>query len=157
MKKHPDWFSIFVAGLIAITVNTLVLKAAPLLDITAESGGLLKLLIMKIGSYVSPDLLSYFKTSTFWLLFHYAIGFGMVLLYVYVFEPLLPGKGWLKGSIFSLLPWIINAFLVLPLLGQGIIGIYQLSTAGIIYFFIANWIFGLVLGLVYERRIKRNL
>ena len=79
----------------------------------------------------------------------------MVLIYLYIFEPILPGKGWLKGSLFSLFPWMINGLIVLPLLGQGILGIHQLSIAGIIYFFIANWIFGLVLGVVYERLLKK--
>ena len=156
MTKHsPHLFKGFLAGFIAITANTILLKAAPLLHIQAESGGLLKLILLHIHDYFSQGMLLYFKTTIFWLLFHYVTGFSMVLIYLYIFEPILPGKGWLKGSLFSLFPWMINGLIVLPLLGQGILGIHQLSIAGIIYFFIANWIFGLVLGVVYERLLKK--
>lgn len=155
MTKHsPHLFKGFLAGLIAITANTILLKTAPLLHIQAESGGLLKLILLHTHDYLSQGMLLYFKTTLFWLLFHYVTGFSMVLIYLYVFEPVLPGKGWLKGSLFSLLPWMINGLIVLPLLGQGILGIHQLSMTGII-FFIANWLFGWVLGMVYERAIKK--
>ncbi len=140
------------AGFIAITANTLFLKAAPLLHVAAESGGLLKLVLLHTKQYLPSNILSLTKTTGFWLFFHYLTGFGMVLMYAYLFEPLLPGKGWVKGSLFSLVPWLINGCIVLPLLGQGIMGVHQLSASGMIYFFFANLIFGLVLGVVYEKR-----
>ena len=86
----------------------------------------------------------------FWLAFHYATGFGMVCLYV-LLEPRLPGRGLLKGSLFSLLPWLINGLIVLPALGQGVFGYRTLPLSGIAYFFVANWSFGAVLGELYER------
>jgi hypothetical protein len=139
------------AGFIAITANTIFLKAASLFHIAAESGGLLKLILLHTKQYLPSNILSLTKTTGFWLLFHYITGFAMVLMYAYFFEPLLPGKGWVKGSLFSLVPWLINGCIVLPLLGQGIMGVHQLSAGGMIYFFIANWIFGWVLGVVYEK------
>ena len=142
------------AGLVAISINTIFLRAAPLFNIKAESGGLLKLILMHTSSYINSSLLSFFHATSFWLIFHYLTGFAMVVLYVYILEPLLPGKGWQKGSLFSLLPWLINAFIVLPLLGQGIAGLHALPLSGIIYFFIANWIFGITLGVLYERFTK---
>jgi len=154
-KLSPDVYKGLLIGLIAITVNTIVLKAAPLFHITAENGGLLKLILLHTRDYFSPGMLLYFKTTLSWLLFHYLTGFSMVLIYLYIFEPVLPGKGWLKGSLFSLFPWLINGLIVLPLLGQGMLGIHQLSNAGITYFFIANLLFGWVLGLLYERAIKK--
>ncbi len=157
MKKYSNLFKGLVAGFIAIIANTLFLKAAPLLHVAAESGGLLKLVLLYTKQYLPSNVLSLTKTTGFWLLFHYLTGFGMVLMYVYLFEPLLPGKGWVKGSLFSLLPWLINGCIVLPLLGQGFIGVHQLTTAGMIYFFIANWIFGLVLGVVYEHLSKKTI
>lgn len=152
MNKHsPYLLEGLLAGFIAITVNALVLKAAPLFHIQAESGGLLKLILLHSHDYFGHGMLLYFETALFWLLFHYLTGFSMVLIYLYIFEPLLAGRGWLKGSLFSLFPWMINGLIVLPLLRQGILGIHQLSTAGIIYFFIANWLFGWLLGVAYER------
>ena len=150
-KFTPHLLKGLMAGFIAITVNTILLKAAALFNITAESGGLLKLLLINTRNYFSPDIFSYFKTTLFWISFHYLTGFSMVLIYLHIFEPILPGKGWLKGSLFSLFPWIINGLIVLPILGQGILGIHQLSAAGIAYFFIANWMFGWILGILYEK------
>ncbi len=155
-KDNAKILNIFFAGLIAITLNTLLLKAAPIFNIVAESGGLLKLILLSTHLYMSAAVLAYVHTTAFWVLFHYLTGFAMVILYVYIFQPLLPGKGWQKGSLFSLLPWMINGFIVLPLLGQGLIGIHQLPVTGIIYFFVANWIFGITLGVLYERFTKRN-
>lgn len=74
----------------------------------------------------------------------------MVFLYAYVVAPFLPGPGLWKGTLFSLFPWVLNGFLVLPLLGQGLLGIRVLSLEGILYFFVANWLFAAVLGLLYE-------
>lgn len=122
------------AGIVAITVQTLFLKMAPFMRIEAESGGLLKLLIIHIPTYINNSLLSFFHTTSFGLIFHYLTGFAMVLLYVYIFEPLLPGKGWQKGSLFSLLPWLINGFIVLPLLGQGIAGFQRCHSAVLFIF-----------------------
>ena len=158
MSKHsPHLFKGFLAGLIAITANTILLKAAPALHIQAESGGLLKLILLHTQDYFSQGMFVYFKTTLFWLLFHYLTGFTMVLIYLYIFEPVLPGKGWLKGSLFSLFPWLINGLIVLPLLSQGMLGIHQLSMAGIIYFFIVNWLFGWILGVVYEVLSRNNV
>lgn len=153
-KKSTKVFNVFFAGLIAITLNTLLLKAAPILHIEAESGGLLKLILLHTQLYMSDAMLACVHTAAFGVLFHYLTGFTMVILYVYLFEPLLPGKRWQKGSLFSLLPWMINGFIVLPLLGQGFIGIQQLPVTGIIYFFVANWIFGITLGELYGRFAK---
>lgn len=54
-KYSPDLYKGLLAGLIAITVNTIVLKAAPLFDIMPESGGLLKLIIMRVKPSVSAQ------------------------------------------------------------------------------------------------------
>ncbi|MBY0348354.1 MAG: hypothetical protein K2W79_08850 [Hydrotalea flava] len=151
LKKKISIARIFVIGFIAITINTIILKAAPLLHIEAESGGLLKLFILKTRTILTPGLLLYLKSFIFFIIFHYATGMAMVLIYVFINNKFLPGKGLVKGSVFSLIPWAINAFIVLPLLGQGIAGINSISTAGILYFFIANWAFGAILGLLYEK------
>lgn len=158
-KYAPQLRSGLIAGFIAITINTLVLKAAPLLGIQAESGGLLKLLMLHLRSLFAKWGLAGWLPDPhglgLWIGFHYLTGFGMVFLYVFLFQPLLPGKGWLKGSVFSLLPWLINSTIVLPLLGQGWLGMHQLPVSGIVYFFVANWLFGASLGFFYEKLFGR--
>ena len=149
MKKHPRLYYGLLAGLVAITVNTMVLKAAPLLSVNAESGGLLKLALLHAKPLLPAGLLPVVKTEGFKLLFHYVTGLGMVGLYVGVVEPRLPGNGWVRGGLFALLPWALNGFVVLPLLGQGVAGVHALTPGGMAYFFVANELFGLVLGGVY--------
>jgi len=140
-----------LAGLVAITVHTVLLKLAPLMTIEAESGGLLKLVILQVNPYLSVSVISFFHTTVFWIFFHYLTGFTMVVLYMYVLEPVLPGKILLKGSLFSLFPWLINGMIVLPLLGQGIFGYHKLPLSGMIYFFIANGMFALLFVYLQQR------
>jgi len=149
-----------IAGTIGIAVNTALLKAAAPLGIQAESGGLLRLVTRSLAPLANQTGVSEAWTRVglpppnsliFWLGFHLATGLGMALLYAYVFEPLLPGNGLRTGSLFALVPWLINGLVVLPLLGQGIIGVRALPLSGIIYFFVANWSFTATLGVLYER------
>lgn len=154
-KKEPSspalskLISAISAGFIAITVNTLILKVAPLLHVHAESGGLLKLLLIGSHNFIGTNTV--FNPVLFSLLFHYLTGFIMVSIYVCFWSPFLYLKGWIKGSLFSLFPWLVNGLIVVPVLGQGWFGNLNLSIAGMIYFFIANCAFGTILGWLYEK------
>ncbi|GAC1435938.1 MAG: hypothetical protein NVS1B11_24570 [Terriglobales bacterium] len=154
-----------IPALVAITANTAVLKSSWLWGITAESGGLLKLHIIYVGPilerlHIVPIWhiahLPGAESLWFGLAFHYVTGLAMAFVYIYILEPFLPGGGLMKGSIFSLLPWFLNSFAVLPLLGQGILGRHRLTPSGMVYFFFANWVFGVLLGVLYERRRVAN-
>lgn len=149
-----------LAGIVAITASTIVLKAAAPLGIVAESGGLLRLHVQHLAPMLRQFGVAGWWTShglpgpaslPFWLAFHYATGFVMVLLYTALLERALPGTGVLKGSLFSLIPWLINSLIVLPMLGEGAFGSRALSASGMSYFFMANWLFGAALGAVYAR------
>lgn len=154
-----------LAGTVAITVNTLALKLAHPLGIVAESGGLLRLGSRYAGPIANGLGITHAwakaglpgpASPPVWLVFHYLTGFGMVRLYVRVLEPRLPGNGLAKGSLFSLLPWLINGLLVLPMLGQGVLGWQVLSAAGMTYFFAANGLFGGILGIIYQHHQTTN-
>lgn len=152
MTKHsPFLLNGLFAGLIAITVNTLVLKAAPLLHIMAESGGLLKLVIIHLKPFAGASTIAFFQTTPFWIFFHYLTGFTMIFLYMYLLEPVLPGKALLSGTLFSFFPWLINGLIVLPMLGQGVFGVHKLPLSGMVYFFFANWLFAVLFVYLYER------
>jgi hypothetical protein len=88
---------------------------------------------------------------SFWILFHTFIGLLMSIFYVYCFEKLLSWPGWRKGAIFSLIPWIINSAVVMPLLGKGFAASSAITPVGMIYFFIANASYGILLGYFYEK------
>ncbi|MCA1585345.1 MAG: hypothetical protein LC791_11460 [Acidobacteria bacterium] len=141
-------------------MNTIVLKAAEPLGFLAESGGLLRLHVLYLSPLFQSLGISQWwaavslpppSSLSFWLAFHYLTGFVMVFLYSALFERVLPGRGLIKGSLFSLLPWLVNGLVVLPLLGQGVLGYQRLAFSGMAYFFVANWSFGAVLGVLYEK------
>ena len=80
----------------------------------------------------------------------------MAALYVIALEPRLPGPPTVKGLLFGLLPLLVNGLLVLPLLGQGALGLSALPRAGVAYFFVANAVFGILLGVLYARLRDRR-
>lgn len=158
-KNQAAW----LAGFVAISVNTIMLKSAKPLGIVAEGGGLLRLNVLYLGPlFQRLGISTWWKSKglpplsslSFWLAFHYGTGFVMVFVYTQVFERLLPGRGLAKGSAFSLLPWLINSLVVLPLIGGGTFGRRQLPFSGMVYFFVANWSFGAVLGVLYQNFIN---
>ena len=133
-----------IVGLVSITVNTIMLKTARLWHINAEAGGLLKLCLKLLPAELSQA--AFFHSTTFWILFHYLTGGGLVMIYIIFVKKKLKWPGWINGTVFALFLWLINSLVVLPLLGQHIFGVKQLRPSGIIYFFVGNLIFGLLLG-----------
>jgi hypothetical protein len=134
-----------LSGFLAITLNTLMLRLAKPLHIKAESGGLLKLVILHLP--FGTEQLGFLHDDLFWYLFHYSTGAIMVLVYFVFFEKI-NCRLYVKGLLFSLFPWLINSLIVLPLLKQGIFGSFQVPASGIIYFFFANSFFGLSLAYI---------
>jgi hypothetical protein len=139
-----------LAGISAITLNTLLLKAAKPMHIKAEGGGLLKLILLIIPTAVAKQ--PFLHSDLFWYIFHYLTGGTMVILYFVFFNKLLQTQI-MKGTLFSLFPWLINGFVVLPLLNQGMLGINSLPLSGILYFFAANLLFGIALSTAYKKFI----
>ena len=70
-------------------------------------------MLLHTQQFLPAEFLPTMKMTGFKLLFCYLMSLGMVELYVLVFEPLLPVKEWVKGSLFSLLPRAVNGFIVL--------------------------------------------
>lgn len=148
------------AGLLAVAINTVVLKAAPLLQLEAEAGGLLRLLRNTFGAtFDQIGMTALWSTLhmpppdslPFWVLFHFSMGIGIAVFYVLVVEPFLIGPEWVKGFQFSLLPWSFNSAFVMPMLGKGFAASDILTLGGMLYFFFANGLYGVVLGVVYGR------
>ena len=153
----------FAAGLLGTTVNTLVLEVAPLLHINVGKGGLLQLFHRQVARRL-PFLLPFVgrlglkqpPTLAGFLWFHYVTGLAMILVYFFVFAPCLDGSEWWKSSVFSIFPWLINAAIVLPALGQGFAGVRLTPLSGTLYFFFANWLFVVVSALCYRAISSRH-
>jgi hypothetical protein len=86
--------------------------------------------------------------------FHLFVGILMALLYAYVLEPRLPRGPWLRGFLYALAVWLLNAVVVLPATGEGFAGSMHLTLAGMIWFAAAHTVFFLLLSVVYDRLMK---
>jgi len=159
-------YAMLMAATAAIAVNTFILKIAPVIKIKAGAGGLFGLLRKHFGAAFTDLGLSGIWTSLglpqpgtllFYIFFHSLIGFLMSILYVYAIEKYLAGSGLKKGAIFSILPWLFNSIIVLPMLGKGFAGSGVLNIVGLVYFFIANGVYGIMLGYLYEKISLRSL
>ncbi len=150
----------FWAGLIAIVVNTALLHLAEVIPLKTEAGGLLKLLKLGFGDVIARSSISeiwlqlqlpapdsaIFKTG-----FHVAVGLAMALVYAAFIEPRLAGSPWRKGLLYACGLWLINAFVLLPWIGEGIAGSRQLSFAGMAYYAVAHTVFFVLMAWLYAR------
>jgi len=147
-----------VAGATAIAVNTGLLAGADAVGFTTARGGLLRLIKTIIGdaapllgladlwnNVIAPATSgAAFKTG-----FHVFIGLLMVLFYAYVLEPVLPGRPLVKGLIYAAIVWLLNAFIVLPAIGEGLAGSARLGVGGIAGFAVIHTVFFVLLALLY--------
>ena len=148
------------AGALAIGANTALLAGADAIGFTTARGGLLRLL-KDIAGGLAPflglegvwkDMLAPATSGAFFqTAFHVVVGLLMAIFYAYVLEPLLPGRPWVKGLIYSGLVWLLNAFAVLPLIGEGIAGSRQLGIAGMVGFAVIHTVFFVLLAVLYAR------
>lgn len=63
-----------------------------------------------LGSAFPFDMSPYVMGSVV----HLGIGISLALIYSLVFDPWLPGPGWLRGVIFSFIPWLFAITLLGP-------------------------------------------
>ena len=145
------WWGALAAGMTGIAANVAVLWVGTGLGLRSESGGLLRLLLKTLGGWVPVLAHHPPPTALAWLGFHVGSGLGMVVVYVAWLDRALPGPAWWRGFLFGLLPWGLNSFLVLPLLGQGLAGHRVLTPAGMAWFFLANQVFAVVTATLYAR------
>ena len=142
-----------LAGSIAIALNMALLSFANSAGIITSHGGLFRLLT----SVISPvscslrlidgrsDLPPYSQP-----IFHILTGFAMAIAYALMIEPRLLGQAYFKGLAYGTVVWCFNAFLVLPLIGEGLAGSRNLNTVGLIVFAVAHMSFFLALSVLYE-------
>lgn len=149
-----------LAGFIAVSVHTVLLLAARAFDLQVGSGGLLGLLrnawgdrfqALGIGRIWSGAGLPLPGSTAFWILFHVLVGILLALIYAWLFEPRLKGSGQRRGVLFAQLPWILHSAVLMPLVGNGFAGYHVLPLVGIAWFFVANAVYGALLGFCYGR------
>lgn len=152
------------AGGVAIAINTVVLFAASSIPLVTAHGGLLTVIKLLAGKLLVASgvaglwqaaHLPEVRSMIFQVGFHVVIGLGMAVFYALMVEPRLGGAAWRKGLIYAVAIWLLNAFLILPAIGEGIAGSHSITMGGMLYFAMAHTIFFLVLALLYSKFIDR--
>jgi hypothetical protein len=141
------------AGLVGALLNTAATRLVRLAGIPPGTGGLSKM-TLSLGNAVLKSLDTGFRLPNEFgpvgqEAFHTAMGLLMGLVYALFFYRLLPGPGWLRGLVFCQFPWLIQAFVVLPWTGAGILGLH-LSPLTPVASFLLNGLYGVTLGLLYR-------
>lgn len=148
------WTRLLFAALAALTVNFALLALWDRLGIVTAHGGfqrLVKLWLAKpagwsgIGRIWAASSLPAPDTPVFMAGFKVLVGLGMALAYGLT-VPFVRAVWWAKALGWALLVWLVNAGVVLPLLGEGFAGAEGLAPAGIAAFAVAHTAFYLVLG-----------
>lgn len=142
-----------LAGTVAIAANMALLSFANNAGITTGNGGLLRLFAMMIQRlawflHLIDDRSNLPLPSL--AVFHIVTGLAMAVAYVLIIEPKLPGRPFSKGLVYGTVIWCFNAFLVLPLIGEGIAGSRNVNAVGQIVFAVAHMTFFLALSMLYE-------
>ena len=155
-----------IAGGIAISINILLLNLADALGIVTARGGLQRLVKLWVTAPITrsgigeiwgglglpgPDS-AVFRTG-----FKVCVGLGMAIFYALVLETRLPGGTLSKGLAYALFAWLLNAFAVLPLLGEGIAGSRVLTVFGMLWFAVAHTVFFIAVAVIYERFTRSQL
>ncbi|MBU2787646.1 hypothetical protein HFQ13_05400 [Acidithiobacillus sp. VAN18-1] len=154
---QKGWFTIgLVAGILAISVNTLLLKVADWIHLDIGHGGLLKFLHVSLQQYLNLSLPP--ASPGFKIAFHVFIGIAMALFYTGFLESAFPSRlaGWMKGLLYAAIVWLLNALVILPSLGQGIAGINTLDMTGIIYYAFAHTTFFVLLAIIVSMMKKQK-
>jgi len=165
MSASKKIFFVLVAGAIAITINILLLNICDAFGIVTARGGLQRLVRLWLGGPLTqigvadvwaatglpgPDT-AIFRTG-----FKVSVGLGMAVFYALVVDPFMGGGALLKGLVYALFVWLINAFVVLPLLGEGIAGARLLTALGMVSFAAAHTVFFVVLAYLYAGLVGRT-
>ncbi len=95
--------SAVLAGLAGTAVMTILMSAAPLVGLPPMD------IMGALGSLV-PGAPTYLVGG----FIHFGIGVTLAILYALLFASRLPGPGWLRGALFSLLPWLFAITLMAP-------------------------------------------
>ncbi|MGY2685426.1 hypothetical protein ACVWVZ_004760 [Pseudomonas tolaasii] len=149
------------AGSTAIIVNMAMLAVADKFGLVTARGGLLKLatnfLVAQMSQYGEAQaaswLIDFTRTPVFQAAFHFAVGLLMSVVFMKFAGAYLKRYAWSAGLIAAIFVWIINAAVILPLLGEGIAGSHAISPAGIAYFAVTHTVFFILLSLNARRRL----
>lgn len=104
MMKSLKFGRALLAGSLATAAMTLLMYGWPLVGLPSMD------IMAALGGAFPFDLSPYVMGSVI----HLGIGISLAVIYGLFFDPWLPGPGWLRGALFSFVPWIFAITLLSP-------------------------------------------
>jgi len=104
MMKSLKFGRALLAGSLATAAMTLLMYGWPLVGLPSMD------IVAALGGVFPFDLSPYIMGS----LIHLGMGISLALIYAMFFDPWLPGPGWLRGAMFSFIPWLFAITLLGP-------------------------------------------
>lgn len=157
MRRLPAALMAAAGGL---SGNMLLLAGADAIQLPTAHGGLLRLL-QDVGGWCAARInqtelwvdviVAAVSRKEFQAGFHIVVGILMAILYAYVLEPCLKLRPLVSSVVYASLVWLVNALIVLPLIGEGLAGSRRLDAAGIFAFAVAHTVYFILLGAIYEQ------
>lgn len=147
------------AGAIAISLNSALLEASDAMGLRTAHGGLLKLVLnaavpvadlLGLTLWWQGSVVPVTQGSEFQFGFHILVGLLMAIFYAAAVEPVLSGPSWWKGLLYAIAAWLLNAFVVLPLIGEGIAGFHHLSLAGMAAYAAIHTVFFVLMAVLFS-------
>lgn len=151
--------SALLAGSIAIAVNMLLLQWSAKAGLLTGQGSLSQLLIWLHTGRLMWQLppIGGIPATVWRPLLHIVLGLAMAVFYALFLEPRMSKvfTPLVSGLFYALGVWLVNAWIVLPLLGMGIAGESIVPTSGMIYFAFSHTAFFVILTILYAKFIQR--
>ncbi len=122
-----------IAGVIGTLAMTALLVAAPMMGLPPMNVGAM------LGSVMGGSLV------IGWMA-HFVIGVGLALVYAVLFVNRLPGRGFVRGATYGVVPWLMAQLVVMPMMGAGFFSGSFVSAAGSL---MGHLVYGAVLGAIY--------
>lgn len=104
MMKSLKFGRALLAGSLATAAMTLLMYGWPLVGLPSMD------IMAALGGVFPFDLSPYIIGSVI----HFGMGMSLALVYAAFFGRWLPGPGWLRGTMFSLIPWLFAITLLGP-------------------------------------------
>ncbi|GIW11552.1 MAG: hypothetical protein KatS3mg061_2609 [Dehalococcoidia bacterium] len=140
------------AGFVAVGVMTVVFLLGYVVALVIASRGGLGVLTTWFTALAYNQLT---QAASDWLVLavavHLAFGLAWALVYAAFFARRLPGPGWRRGMLFSLLPWLLSLLVFFPAVGAGVFGLaLGAGPLPVLGNLILHLAYGATLGALYD-------
>ena len=86
---------------------------------------------------------------------HFMIGVVLALIFAFLLVSKLPGAPWVRGLLFSLIPWFMAQVIVNPMMGAGLFASNTPTPAAMVMgSLMGHMVYGAVLGAVYGKKSR---